>query len=45
MWLIQKIRERFCKHNFKKYWDKELGVYVPRCTKCGKVIYKAWRKW
>ena len=35
-----KLKQRFCKHNYKKRYSKKEKGYVYRCTKCNKVIKK-----
>lgn len=37
MSLITIIKQLFCKHRFKKYYDRAYGVYLYKCTKCGKL--------
>ena len=35
--LITRLRQRYCKHNYRKHWNREYGGYVKRCTKCNKI--------
>lgn len=38
--LFLKIRQRFCRHRFRKRYNHKIGNYEIRCTKCGKVKEK-----
>nr|DAP75721.1 MAG TPA: General transcription and DNA repair, Helicase, Translocase, DNA repair.5A [Caudoviricetes sp.] len=38
MGLFIHLRQRYCKHNYRKRWSRENGGYVKRCTKCNKVV-------
>lgn len=31
------IKQRFCKHKYRKHYDKTTKGYVRRCVKCGKI--------
>nr|DAF33064.1 MAG TPA: YsxB-like protein [Caudoviricetes sp.] len=35
---ILRIKQRFCKHRFKKRYDKKKQCYEYRCIKCGKGV-------
>ena len=40
MWIekiIIRIIQHFCKHRYRKHWNKESEKYEYRCTRCGKV--------
>lgn len=43
MTIFRLVREYFCKHEFKKYYDKNLETYIGKCVKCGKKIYRRFR--
>lgn len=42
MGVFIKLKQRFCKHNYKKHYSTTEGGYVLRCTKCDKVVY-SWK--
>ena len=31
------LKQRFCKHKYRKHYDKSTKGYVRRCVKCGKI--------
>ena len=31
------LKQRFCKHKYRKHYDKTAKGYVRRCVKCGKI--------
>nr|DAG82567.1 MAG TPA: DNA-directed RNA polymerase [Caudoviricetes sp.] len=33
-WLKQKL----CRHQYRKYYSRDRGMYVIRCMKCGKEV-------
>ena len=42
--MFEKIRQRFCKHNYRKHYSPELNGYNQRCTKCEKEIERKSKK-
>lgn len=36
--MFNRIRQYFCRHDFKKHYDTKMKCYIRRCTKCGKVL-------
>ena len=36
--IFMKLKQRLCKHNFKKHYSTRKKGYVFRCTKCDKVM-------
>ena len=35
--IILWIRQRFCRHKYKKHWNKKTKEYERRCVYCEKV--------
>lgn len=35
--VIKWLRQRFCKHKYRKHWSKERQQYEMRCVKCNKI--------
>ncbi len=35
--IFLRIRQHFCRHRYKKHWNKESAAYEYRCVHCGKV--------
>lgn len=31
------LKQIFCKHKYRKHYDKTAKGYVRRCVKCGKI--------
>lgn len=31
------LKQKQCKHHYRKHWSRDTGGYVRRCVKCGKV--------
>lgn len=38
MSILVRIRQRFCKHHYKKHYSKSEKAYIMRCTKCGATL-------
>lgn len=36
--MFKRIRQRFCKHIFKKHYDAKEKCYIYRCVKYGKAV-------
>ncbi len=32
------LRQKFCKHAYRKHWSRDAGGYVMRCVKCEKEV-------
>lgn len=35
--MLKWLKQRFCKHKYRKHYDKATKGYVRRCVKCGKI--------
>ena len=35
--MLKWLKQRFCKHKYRKHYDKTTKGYVRRCVKCGKI--------
>lgn len=35
--MLKWLKQRFCKHKYRKYYDKASKGYVKRCVKCNKI--------
>lgn len=35
--MLRWLKQRFCKHKYRKHYDKAAKGYVRRCVKCGKI--------
>lgn len=35
--MLKWLKQRFCKHKYRKHYDKTTNGYVRRCVKCGKI--------
>lgn len=35
--MLRWLNQRFCKHKYRKHYDKTAKGYVRRCVKCGKI--------
>lgn len=35
--MLRWLKQRFCKHKYRKHYDKTTKGYVRRCVKCGKI--------
>lgn len=36
------LRQKFCKHAYRKHWNRDAGGYVMRCVKCEKEVARGW---
>ena len=35
--MLKWLKQIFCKHKYRKHYDKTAKGYVRRCVKCGKI--------
>lgn len=35
--MLEMLKQCFCKHKYRKHYDKDRKEYVRRCVKCDKI--------